>query len=127
MKYSSYNSEKSKNCQGFVDDMLKELSIKPNWQPCIAKFLEGLREDAHKNGNPHYYNENNERIPFNNHKELDEYVVANKITSKHEMYELLKSFDRGYWLRYLKNSKNMAVAEECEPNTVCPFGTPTML
>lgn len=74
-------------------------------------------------------------IEFKTHQELDTFV--NKLMShKTEKfkenykgdYELLKSFDRAFWLRFFKfpNDKTYHPVQEEDDDTVClcPFGNP---
>jgi len=79
---------------------------------------------------------NYQSMNFDSHIELDSFVkkLIDKDTEfeenhKHD-WQLLKSFDRAFWLRYYKitHSKNYKVEENKEekwkPDHKCPFGDP---
>ncbi len=139
MSYNNIGSTKSNtgNCQDFVEDCLEALGIKLSFEGGLKKHLERLR----KFGTADMVFELDESlrqkcglsdqkvIRFTTHKELDDFVnlilkndVTFATTHVHD-YALLKSFDRAFWLRYIKSERKRRVRAEHEPHN-CPFDDP---
>jgi hypothetical protein len=131
------------NCQDFIIDLLNALEIKINFEGSLGKFLEKIRLDGKSEMEfPVSSKLRSElEIPyqsvmFNTHQELDEFVMmligseTNFSVLYKDDWELLKSFDRAFWLRYFKivKSKNYKEGNDdvnsWKPCTKCPFGNP---
>jgi len=119
------------NCyyQTFIDEMISNLGLKPNYPKPIKRYFDGLRKDSNKNAKPHYF-KGDQQIFFNSHKELDDFVNSHKkfdddmndcgsdlFTDELMLY---KSFDRGFWLKFLHDDSD----EACKPYN-CPFNSIT--
>ncbi|KAL0487622.1 gas vesicle protein GvpJ [Acrasis kona] len=71
------------------------------------------------------------KITFKTHEQLDRFVCylqsiepQFKYLYKHEYY-LLKSFDRAYWMRYIKDSSNSTYEPHMQDDVeICPFSDP---
>lgn len=145
---------KSGNCQNFVDELLDALEIKMEFPPCLAEYIAKMRKD----GKGELIFETNDaqliqksmirrKTKFATHQELDKFVLEmitkNGFISVNQFKEkypgeiaLLKSFDRAFWLRHLrdldksKSNKNHKVESkyECLKNEkgehICPFDDP---
>eukprot|EP01080_Neovahlkampfia_damariscottae_P009448 gene9448-1654_t len=104
------------NCQTFVDEMLKELGIELKFDGAMAKFINTLKKNGsskliyHLSDDIKYLIESSKsEIEFQTHQELDNFIV--KLLEieptfakeyKHD-FNLLKSFDRALWLKFLKS------------------------
>ncbi len=137
------------NCQHFIDHLCARLQIKLNFKGCLAHYLSTLRDKGQckiKWKVPDTIREKcqllSPKLVFETHKELDECVT--KVLDHCPLFEyefpedylLLKSFDRAFWLRYMKTESAETAPlrkslrqitkikdinrDECE----CPFGNP---
>lgn len=133
------------NCQGnfncfimfwsdFVDAILNKLNITPSFHGALGNFLSEMRtkgtgEMIFKPDTAFLdkfdLHETNEFV-FHTHEELDKFVCM--LQSKYALFdvdfakekELLKSFDRAFWIRHLHTPSD-AKYQPC-PN--CPFDNP---
>lgn len=119
----SYGSAKignSRNCQDFVDDILKSLGI--NWEPkkggAFDKFLTSIKkgnihsakffasDEFEKRFKDNKNIMNKRRWEFSTHDELDQFCLELQKSCKNiekefnEEWTLLKGLDRGFWLKY---------------------------
>jgi len=128
-KYKKYTNLLT-NCQHFVDEMISNLGLKPNYPKSIKRYFDGLQTDPVKNAKPHYFDQNGQKIFFHSHKELDDYVKkSHKFDDDmndlgyefgEDELKLFKAFDRGFWLKWASDENN----KEFEPDQ-CPFGGAT--
>jgi hypothetical protein len=132
-QYSQYGV----NCQHFVDELCKVLEINLEFKGALGNFIQELRKtgqceleytltpELQKILGVDY-----SRRRFKTHRELDDFVTM--VRTKSPLYYdidpvgkddwiLLKSFDRGFWLRHFKNLD----AVEHQPHE-CPFSNPTV-
>eukprot|EP01080_Neovahlkampfia_damariscottae_P004382 gene4382-7757_t len=140
--------ENGKNCQSFVEDLLKELGVEKNFGSSIDIFLKQLKNEgkAELKFTPdskflNKFKIEGKSITFHSHQQLDkvmkEFISIDIDFKSHhpEEYSLLKSFDRAFWLRYFKfpNSyqfqylrKTEQEMNECEDDDDCDcyFGDP---
>lgn len=118
MKYKDNNGKKGEegNCQDFVDAILAELGLSLNLTGPLGAFLQKMRrkgtckmqfkvDDDFRDK----FAMTEKKVLFNSHEELDMFV--NKLfevdpefdANYKQEYNLLKSFDRAFWLRHLKS------------------------
>jgi len=113
----------SKNCQHFVDDLLKAMSIDIKWNPCIVTYLNEIRQNPN-NVTPHIrYTVDGKyvRVDFKTHEELDIFIEMFKVQDPCQYLELgslLKAFDRGFWFQDMIEGK-------FQPSPNCPWTVPT--
>ncbi|KAL0484297.1 alpha motif domain-containing protein Samd12 [Acrasis kona] len=128
-------SQKTYNCQLFVDKICEALDIKLKFTGALESFLQQLRRTGQcemsyaipEKLQADFQSPTNS-LQFQTHQELDQFV--NSVIEKHPTYfdmgehkddfTLLKSYDRAFWLRHFKNRKQ----EEYKPHK-CPFNNPT--
>jgi hypothetical protein len=131
-----YSSTKD-NCQTFIDELCEVLDIQLDFKGALGQFLQTLRKTGQCE--PTYSiqpsMQNLLGLPFatckfESHRDLDNFVnlVRSKMPTYFEMdpigqddWHLLKSFDRAYWLRRAKESKNPDYAPH-----ECPFNDPEL-
>lgn len=125
------------SCQDFVYSILSELDLK--WSPtqggCIDLFLKNVRSK----GQPEllfipcekfikYFNLDFTSKVFHNHQELDLFVIdkMNDLSQFQEELNLLKGFDRGFWLKFLSQNENQDNNPLKNENDLllCPFKHP---
>jgi hypothetical protein len=107
------------NCQHFVDDLFKRgMGLNPRWPPAIANYLDALRIDSEL-GLPHYIDENGQRVFFESHKHLDQYVKDNNNGTffTKDKLDLMKAFDRAYMVKWRTNSQRDPLSEPLNPTT----------
>jgi hypothetical protein len=138
-QYGNFKIGKSRNCQDFVDEMLKFLNVKLNIQSgsCIDQYLKAAKkgvcdcvfffsESFEKEFShfPEIYER--KKKPFVTHSELDEFAIKLKAINPKidklfpDEWNLLKSFDRGYWLKYSGESTKKTPNEQ-RMNEFSPF------
>ncbi len=117
------------NCQEFVDTLLNTLGLSIDLNSAFGQFVDHLK----KHGSSklifnmskefaEYFQLIHESIEFMTHMHLDIFVkeLERRKRNWHEFwpseYELLKAFDRGFWLRYLKLMQLITDAEDKEEN-----------
>lgn len=124
------------NCQEFVEDILNSINIKPKFEGATALFLEKMRtqgksEMVYETKDPELIKKFGfEKKVFTTHEELDKFMIETErvfedfeLTHKQD-YELLKCFDRAFWLRYYKTKKDEFCPHKEGSNVRCPFGDP---
>eukprot|EP01027_Heterolobosea_sp_BB2_P015521 GEZU01022202.1.p1 GENE.GEZU01022202.1~~GEZU01022202.1.p1 ORF type:complete len:264 (-),score=34.97 GEZU01022202.1:145-936(-) len=129
------------NCQDFVDAMLKTLDISVRFDGPLAEFLNNIRCTGRADmtfnckdlASKFPFIEKPSRT-FTTHKELDVFVTA--IIEEEALFEteykneylLLKSFDRAFWLRFIRKATPEVRPLECMGDGTiecrCPFGNP---
>jgi len=113
----------TRNCQHFVNEIIKALGIKLSWNPSIASYIKDIKEDP-KNVIPHIeYKLDGKMVrkKFETHQELDDFVEEfskNDPIQYSALDGLLKSFDRGFWFR----ERSVGIFKD--PKT-CRWGIPT--
>ena len=142
----SKKTKKQGNCQEFIDDVLEELDIKPNFDGAMGAFIKKIKSQGFSEM---IYEVNNEQVfrkcpnikksnKFKTHLELDEFVQSlldsceTFATDFPGDWNLLKSFDRSFWLRYraFKNKKHSEKKKMYQPMLdeinacKCPFDDP---
>lgn len=146
MFYKSIPKDKKveKNCQDFIEEILKQMKITPKFEPPLSIFLDKLRKEGHSE--LIYETKNDEFLKkfgikhktlFESHKALDIFVkdLIKVDTSFKENYPndyaLLKSFDRAFWLRHyscISDNKYKSLKKEDDETGEllcdCPFGDP---
>jgi hypothetical protein len=119
--YSSIGKKKNEgNCQNFIESILSALNLKLEFSGALGKFIESIK----KNGNSNLtfpvslemkqrFGIEKDSIEFISHSELDHFFrdlqekdLAFELKFRDE-YKLLKSFDRAFWLKYLKLEKEL--------------------
>lgn len=124
------------NCQEFVEDVLNAINIKPKFQGATALFLDKMKNQG--KSEMVYETQNTELIKkfgfdkkvFTTHEELDKFMIEleNKdidFSSEYrEDYELLKCFDRAFWLRFYQTKKKDFTPYSEQEKFCCPFGDP---
>ncbi len=109
--------EKKRNCQDFVDELMKVLGLSLDSKGALKKYFKKLRNkgicDAIFEPTKEYrkkFRLKSKSYKFETHAELDEFV--NKLIDRDceafqmdfkDCRKLLKSFDRAFWLRHIKN------------------------
>lgn len=131
------------NCQDFVDDVLAHLGIDSSsiFNGPLGDFLKEMRtkgvcEMAFKM-TPEFREEFSIReasVTFESHLELDQFVheMLQKNRDFRRKYSqewmLLKSFDRAFWLRHLREKENEKYkpmnTTDANSETGCPFDNP---
>eukprot|EP01080_Neovahlkampfia_damariscottae_P002282 gene2282-2455_t len=119
--YQSFSHKKNEgNCQDFVEIVLGGLNLKFETSGVLEQFL----TDIKKNGNSklrfpinsemqNEFNLENDSIQFKTHSQLDEFYHSLLKTNPNfhnkyqNEYKLLKSFDRAFWLRNFKTTKEI--------------------
>ena len=152
--YGNIKIGNARNCQDFVEDIMRSLNIAWNPKPggSIERFMNSL-----KNGNEgakffasdqferffssNQYVSDRKNREFTTHEELDKFAAAihDACTTIEadfpEEWNLLKSFDRGFWLKYYtETTKNPGSQSSARLSKVspmrnykcvcCPFGDP---
>jgi hypothetical protein len=128
------------NCQTFVDDLLSNLGITLKEDLKCSTILENFLKKLRQKGEceleydiPEEFQtlfEDKKRMKFSNHQELDSFV--NKLFSQNFQLEiksfgldLLKGFDRAFWLRYFQDPNDEICCPQMnEDQMLCPFGDP---
>jgi hypothetical protein len=128
------------NCQHFVDDVLKTLSVELKFERTMKDFVGKLRTQGECKIEWTVPKEIRETcfirdrvVKFSSHSELD--TIVSKVlryepefrAKYYEDWSLLKAFDRAFWLKHYKARKN--VTFQCkhgdEENVCgCPFEDP---
>lgn len=120
MKYKNCSAKEDEgNCQEFVEDILNELNIKPKFGVAVKDFLNRLKS---KGTGDLVFSPSNEfidkfklkekEVTFKSHLQLDQFVTElikmdeEFIKNHKDEYDLLKSFDRAFWLKHLKFPMN---------------------
>lgn len=134
------------NCQDFIDAVLEKLGIKLNFDGTpLGEYLLEMKKkgtcDVSFRPNEKFrekFHITETKIEFNNHLELDEFVSKIVEISGMARFEfpaewmLLKSFDRAFWLRHIRNPNDDRFKPRgtydpetgrCETCT-CPFDDP---
>jgi len=89
----------NKNCQHFVDELLKSLGFSSVFTGLIGQFFQHLQScNSFENFEFRFPPKPNGHL-FNSHEELDEYVLANHNLDAEAM-QLLKAYDRVFWFRF---------------------------
>lgn len=117
------------NCQEFVDTLLNTLGLSIDSNSAFGQFVDHLKKQGSSKlifnmskEFADYFRLIHEPIEFTTHLHLDIFVkeLVRRNRNWHEFwsseYELLKAFDRGFWLRYLKLMQLIADAEDKEEN-----------
>lgn len=132
------------NCQDFVDTVFQVLEIKPSFTGSFKEFLEEMKVKGTCQPvfrpSPELKTEcglTKDTYMFSTHSELDE--VVHQIIEKCSTfsvsypveYQLLKSFDRAFWIRHFNAGEKDPMFQPCmcidETNTrqpKCPFNDP---
>lgn len=136
------NKDKEGNCQSFVEELLKALKIKLNLHGPIGEFLKKMREKGKSElvfeygsvfAKKYGLEGSTKSKVFQMHKELDELVLKlkskNTKFSETEEYQLLKSFDRAFWLRLFATKESQENYKlftylEIDGKCACPFENP---
>eukprot|EP01080_Neovahlkampfia_damariscottae_P009363 gene9363-1574_t len=138
-KYSQMNGDRRGNCQDFVDAIFEKLNIKYEPKGILAEYLKIIRNKG--KSTPIFSPDDDfkkkfktEEIEFKSHKEVDKYVLdLLKIdpdfeNSYPDEYKLLKSFDRGFWLREFDELAKMKdkhkIREYLDEEKSCCFKDP---
>lgn len=109
-------NEKEANCQDFCMVVLEKLGVKPNFNGALKRYLEDMRKFGvcemvfrPKKNFRQIFGLEKKSYQFTTHEELDQFVLSLKqksptvsIDFPNEM-ALLKSFDRGFWVRHFKS------------------------
>eukprot|EP01080_Neovahlkampfia_damariscottae_P006933 gene6933-11096_t len=134
------------NCQHFIEDLLLKLNIIPKFEGPLGLFIEkmktkGVSELIFETQNKEFEKkfEIKKFTKFQTHKQLDEFVL--KLISKDmdfdiqykSEYELLKGFDRAFWLRHYAKNENEIYQpldlkfneDEGKHESLCPFSDPS--
>jgi hypothetical protein len=126
--------QRTNNCQQFVDDLCIKLGIPIKFEGPLGDYLQNLREKGECDLSFPISEEMRDQLGiretkchFNTHSELDKFVL--ELQNKDPQFEmnyypewnLLKSFDRAFWLRHFKHEDN----DKFTPEHNCPFGDPT--
>lgn len=132
--------ENEGNCQDFIDDILDCLELKPQFSGALGNFLESMRvsgkcriEFTPDTDFRETFGLTEKKYTFDTHAELDSFVLA--LLAKRPTFRLdypgefslLKSFDRAFWLRYFKSSRNKRyrpIGGASIDKTLCPFQHP---
>jgi len=130
------------NCQVFVDDILAHLGIDQlKFKGQLGNYLKDMRTFGvcepvfHVSSELHKVTGiSQSKIKFETHHELDEFV--NDILKKYPKFfisfpgdaDLLKSFDRAFWLKNFKNKEedSFKPAMKNSKSENCPFLNPTV-
>lgn len=126
-----------------MNELLNTLGIKYEFTGALGQFVKKLREEGKCKISFEMdtifrdkFGIKEKMIEFKTHKELDVFVkklMSHKTENFKENYkghyELLKSFDRAFWLRFFKypGEKKYHPQEEQDDTDVeclCPFGNP---
>jgi len=117
---------KSNNSQKFARVLCKQLKLEAPEKSNMAfkKYFRSLKQSGEKK--PFYVDSNKETITFNTHAELDNYCHDNYSTlydsekeNGGDEWALLKSFDRAFYFKLLRENNNAY-----RPTACCPFGDP---
>jgi hypothetical protein len=145
MTYCNFGSKKKKeeenlrNCQDFVEELMNSLGLKLKDEGALNKFLKKMKKSGKCElifkPNKEYKEAFKLRLKeykFDTHHELD--IFVNKLIERNEIAfhidfkdckSLLKSFDRAFWLRHLKNPKDDRFKpRSIGPKAACPFDDP---
>lgn len=133
--------ENEGNCQDFVEAVMKTLNVSFNPQGPLKHFIEEMRQKGTCDLMYKPSNEVREQMKleqesyyFESHEELDEF--AQKLEAKNFLFkqdfpfdwDLLKSFDRAFWVRNLKEPDNPHYTPSSNVpdgrHEACPFGNP---
>ncbi|KAL9641458.1 hypothetical protein ABK040_013383 [Willaertia magna] len=123
MSYKDRGGDKSKvgNCQDFVDCVLDAIGVSKDKlsEGPLGEFLKDMREHGlcelvfkMSDSFRHKFNISEKSKKFTTHLELDTFVqelmdIDNDFQKNHgPEYNLLKSFDRAFWLKHLKFTEN---------------------
>jgi hypothetical protein len=139
----TYNKNDS-NCQAFVEELLDSLGVdlKKIYKGATGNYLKKMRSKGecklrYKIPKEIYeklkLKKNEEKITFLTHKELDDFVIKLiEVEPKFQEdyvddYNLLKSFDRAFWLRHFKlpEENNFLYSTDKFDKCICPFDDPT--
>lgn len=138
-----YNN-KENNCQHFVDDILKSINVDIDkfFSGALGKYMNLLRMGKtcameFPIPKPFQSDMKMSNITFTSHQMLDDFVrdiiqLDSKFEEKYPSdYQLLKAFDRAFWLRYYamtskesKEKEGMDVVRPCSKKG-CVFEEPT--
>jgi hypothetical protein len=131
------------NCQDFIADILSHFGIKTEFTGPMGAFMKKLREEGKckisfemDNSFRDEFKIKEKCIQFKTHRELDDFV--NMLYEKDGSFakrfpdhnNLLKSFDRAFWLRHFKSRNDVAYKPsadstgETETSCSCPFRNP---
>jgi hypothetical protein len=126
--------QRNNNCQQFIDDLCEKLGIPTKFEGPLGDYLKSLRENGECDISFPLSDEirselgiKESKVSFDTHADLDKYVLdlQNKDPqfemNYHPEWNLLKSFDRAFWLRHFKHEEN----PKYTPEHNCPFGDPT--
>eukprot|EP01080_Neovahlkampfia_damariscottae_P007276 gene7276-11594_t len=133
----------SGNCQSFLDDLLMNLGIKLTDDLSCSKYVENYIQKLRKKGEcameyeiPIEFQSNFEvsKVEFQTHEQLDKFVQKifelerdiNQISDQYGL-DLLKGFDRAFWLRHYKEPTNENFIPFHDKNSEspnCPFEDP---
>ncbi|KAL0479579.1 hypothetical protein AKO1_007793, partial [Acrasis kona] len=125
---------RQKNCQFYVEDTFQRLGIKLCFNDQLQSYIKTLRNKGRCDAMLVLDDElrsllgvQNKRIKFKTHEELD--IFAHKLFNENEVFmdsmkgvqllQLMKVFDRAFWMRYLRDKGK----EQYAPCS-CPFGDP---
>lgn len=145
-----YSNTKN-NCQKFVEELCNGLNInivEKYKNTSIGLFLDNMRKSGSSKLIYHFSPILHEKCPwikekygntitFETHKSLDDFVNEIKKSLSNELFfieelrndiNLIKSFDRAFWLRYNNEKKKKGInniSEELLPHSNgCPFNDP---
>jgi len=96
-----YN-EYTNNCQLFSEKILKAMEIENVFSAQIQKLLNSISTvDIRELVFTHKFDDDPREYEIKNHSELDELCHNKNPTTGSKDYELLKAYDRVFWLRYI--------------------------
>jgi hypothetical protein len=114
------NVKNGGNCQAFVESVLEAINVKINFTGPLAKYLVDMREkgasklsfqvekDFQKK-----FKLKSESTLFETHTKLDQFTRSLfEVDSEFDVnykdeYQLLKSFDRAFWMRFYKKKERI--------------------
>jgi len=139
MYFSRYKrSPHQANCQDFVEDVLETLRVQKSYNSgavghYIKKMISGGLCEMHFSPSRKFrkaFKMKKKKYEFETHGELDKFVHdiitgdANAQNKCQNEWDLLRGFDRAYWLRY---QKKQSLAPNQPREGGCPFGVPDFL
>jgi hypothetical protein len=114
------NAKNGGNCQTFVESVLEAINVKINFTGPLAKYLVDMREKGASKLSFQIEKEfqkkfklKSESILFETHTKLDQFTLSlfeideNFHFNYKDEYQLLKSFDRAFWMRFYKKKERI--------------------
>lgn len=133
-----YDQHKA-NCQQFVDDIIRALEVPIQFEGVLGEYLDNLRTKGVceiffpvSDNMKEEFGIKESKVYFHTHAELDKFVKD--LLDKNPMFEqdhnedwnLLKSFDRAFWLRHFRHDKDPTYQPHGGSSEGCPFGDPSV-